>query len=92
MKIIALPLALILITLNTLAQNKPVPPKKPVTAKKPVVGATKSPVLMKNALDSFSYALGLSMAGFYKEQGVININTALVTRALKRCKSRKTQT
>lgn len=38
--------------------------------------------LMTNALDSFSYALGLSMAGFYKQQGIEEINTRLLMRAL----------
>lgn len=44
---------------------------------------------MKNAVDSFSYALGLSMAGFYKEQGVENINTTLVTKAINDMKAGK---
>jgi FKBP-type peptidyl-prolyl cis-trans isomerase FklB len=61
------------------AQTKPAPKKVAPAAKKPVAPAP----VMKNALDSFSYALGLSMASFYKEQGITNINTALVTKALK---------
>jgi FKBP-type peptidyl-prolyl cis-trans isomerase FklB len=44
---------------------------------------------MKNALDSFSYALGLSMANFYREQGVENINISLVSKALSDNKARK---
>lgn len=67
-------------------QTKPPPKKVATTAKKPA--APPAP-LMKNALDSFSYALGLSMAGFYKEQGITDINTALVTKALKDVKSGK---
>lgn len=67
------------------AQNKPA--AKPA-AKKPTTASKPAPV-MKNALDSFSYALGLSMAGFYKEQGVENINTDLVTQALKDSKAGK---
>lgn len=66
-------------------QTKPAPKKVATPAKKP---AAPAPV-MKNALDSFSYALGLSMAGFYKEQGVSDINTALVTKALKDVKEGK---
>src|SRR5690606_9911361 len=38
--------------------------------------------LMKNALDSFSYALGMSMAGFYKQQGIDELNTKLLIQAL----------
>lgn len=62
------------------SQTKPATKSTGSTKKKPV--AKQSTVSMKNAVDSFSYALGLSMAGFYKEQGVENINTALVTKAL----------
>jgi FKBP-type peptidyl-prolyl cis-trans isomerase FklB len=68
------------------AQTKPAAKKVATPAKKP---ATAPAPVMKNALDSFSYALGLSMAGFYKEQGVTDINTALVTQALRDVKSGK---
>nr|WP_281384583.1 FKBP-type peptidyl-prolyl cis-trans isomerase [Flavihumibacter stibioxidans] len=37
---------------------------------------------MKNATDSVSYAIGMSLASFYKEQGITNVNPSLVTRAL----------
>lgn len=62
--------------------------KKPVAVKKPAA-STSSPVLMKNALDSFSYAMGLSIATFYKEQGVQNINSSLVVKALNDIKAGK---
>ncbi len=68
------------------AQTKPAAKKVATPAKKTTTVA--APV-MKNALDSFSYALGLSMAGFYKQQGVTDINSALVTQALKDVKSGK---
>lgn len=47
--------------------------------------------VMKNALDSFSYALGISMASFYREQGVEDINTELVSQALSDVKSGSTK-
>ena len=72
---------LLVVTIAVSAQTKPATKKVATTAKKPSTAAP-APV-MKNALDSFSYALGLSMAGFYKEQGIKEINTALVTKALK---------
>ena len=72
---------LLVLTIAVSAQTKPAAKKVATTAKKPSTAAP-APV-MKNALDSFSYALGLSMAGFYKEQGIKEINTALVSRALK---------
>jgi FKBP-type peptidyl-prolyl cis-trans isomerase FklB len=61
--------------------------KKPATAKKPV-SAAPAPSL-KNAVDSFSYAIGLSIANFYKAQGVSNINTQLVMKALTDVKNNK---
>src|SRR5438067_13912860 len=61
-----------------LAQAK----KKPVAAtKKPATSASSASVL-KNADDSFSYAIGLSIASFYKAQGISNINNTLVLKAL----------
>jgi FKBP-type peptidyl-prolyl cis-trans isomerase FklB len=56
--------------------------KKPTTAaKKPAAAATQAPAL-KNAADSFSYAIGLSIASFYKAQGISDINNQLVLKAL----------
>lgn len=40
------------------------------------------PLLLKNASDSFSYAMGLSMASFYKQQGVSQVNTAIINKAI----------
>ena len=60
----------------------PAPAKKPATSaavKKPAAPA--GPVL-KNAKDSMSYAIGMSLANFYKDQGISDINTQLVSRAL----------
>jgi FKBP-type peptidyl-prolyl cis-trans isomerase FklB len=54
------------------------------TAKKPVAAhpvAATQPAL-KTADDSLSYAIGLSVAGFYKEQGVKTVNSALVAKAI----------
>src|SRR5688500_20258283 len=70
------------VTISVSAQTTPGAKKVATPAKKPA-SATQAAPVMKNALDSFSYALGLSMAQFYKEQGISEINTALVTKALK---------
>ncbi|MEJ7739149.1 MAG: FKBP-type peptidyl-prolyl cis-trans isomerase [Chitinophagaceae bacterium] len=51
------------------AQQKPKTPVKP------------QPV-MKTSLDSLSYALGLSLAQFYKQQGLKSVNTVLVSKAI----------
>ena len=61
--------------------------KKPAPASKPKAAVPQA--MMKNALDSFSYALGLSIANFYKEQGVQNINNNLVLKALNDTKAGK---
>ncbi|MBS1665918.1 MAG: FKBP-type peptidyl-prolyl cis-trans isomerase [Bacteroidetes bacterium] len=56
--------------------------------KKKAVGTTKkkSPTTtvttLKSADDSLSYAIGLSVAGFYKEQGMENVNATIVSKAI----------
>ena len=69
-------------SITLMAQTSRKPATK-TTTKAPVkTTTTASTVSMKSPLDSFSYALGLSIANFYKEQGVKNINNALVMKAL----------
>jgi len=51
-------------------------------AKKPVAKTTTPPFQLKNLEDSANYAMGLSIANFYRQQGVTKINSALVTRAI----------
>src|ERR1700722_6800969 len=52
----------------------------PATTHKPATAA--APVALKTTQDSLSYAIGLSVANFYKQQNITNINTALVMRAI----------
>jgi FKBP-type peptidyl-prolyl cis-trans isomerase FklB len=61
----------VLASMTSMAQTK---------AKTPVQAT--SPVSLKNATDSLSYAIGISVASFYKEQGVNNVNVSLVSRAI----------
>ncbi len=62
-----------------LAQTQP----HPSTAHKATSGTTAAaPVALKTTQDSLSYAIGLSVANFYKQQNITNINTVLVTRAI----------
>ena len=58
--------------------------KKPVAAAPKKTTTTAAPVapVLKNSADSFSYAIGLSIASFYKAQGISNINNTLVLKAL----------
>jgi FKBP-type peptidyl-prolyl cis-trans isomerase FklB len=94
MKKLLFTLAISVTVTSLMAQtaNKPAttPAKKPATttaAKKPATSAP-APAL-KNSLDSFSYAIGLSIANFYKAQGVEAINTQLVVKALNDFKANK---
>src|SRR6201999_2544151 len=59
--------------------------KKPATASH--TGGTTaakpaSTVTLKSIQDSLSYAIGLSVANFYRQQNITDINTAMVTRAI----------
>lgn len=71
-------LALFVTLITTIAALNAQPPKtitvKPTVAK-PV------PVL-KNINDSASYAIGVSVANFYKQQGIKSLSTALVSKAI----------
>jgi FKBP-type peptidyl-prolyl cis-trans isomerase FklB len=50
--------------------------------KKPVATSTSPTVQLKTLEDSANYAMGLSIANFYRQQGVTKINSALVTKAI----------
>jgi FKBP-type peptidyl-prolyl cis-trans isomerase FklB len=64
------------ITLPVLAQTA----THATAAHKPVAAA--APMALKTTQDSLSYAIGISVANFYKQQNITNINTALVVRAI----------
>ncbi|HYF29848.1 MAG TPA: FKBP-type peptidyl-prolyl cis-trans isomerase [Chitinophagaceae bacterium] len=57
---------------------KPKTPAKPAT--KPA--ATSSTPVLKNALDSFSYAMGVSVGSFCGQQGISGVNTAALLKGL----------
>lgn len=44
--------------------------------------AAPAPVALNSSIDSVSYALGVSLASYYKAQGVTQLNTALLSRAV----------
>lgn len=69
------------VTANAQAKKSSTPVKKPVPVK--------TTVGLKSAIDSFSYAIGLSIANFYNEQGVGNINNAMVLQALNDARAKK---
>jgi FKBP-type peptidyl-prolyl cis-trans isomerase FklB len=53
--------------------------KKSPTPKSKTAG---SDVVLKSAIDSFSYAAGLSIAGSMQQQGIDNINSEILSKAL----------
>lgn len=73
---------------QTPAQKKPVA-AKPNTAKPTAKAPVKPVVALKNSVDSFSYAIGLSLATFYKQQGITDINNTFVLKALNDVKAGK---
>lgn len=79
-KVIVLFVAVMTCTGIFAQQNaKPKPKVTPVA--KPKATPVAQPT-MKTALDSLSYALGLSLAEFYKQQGIKTVNTTLVSKAI----------
>jgi FKBP-type peptidyl-prolyl cis-trans isomerase len=81
MKKLLLSVLLITVTGMIWAQSntKTKPVAKVGTAK--MVAQQPAPKL-KNLNDSASYAIGVSVASFYKQQGITNLNTSLVSRAI----------
>jgi FKBP-type peptidyl-prolyl cis-trans isomerase FklB len=56
--------------------------KKAMPVSKPVATLTMNPAAFKNALDSFSYAAGMSVAESMQNAGVTKLNTQLVAKAM----------
>lgn len=56
--------------------------KKPVPVKKPASTTPATAPSLKSLTDSASYAIGLSVANFYSQQGIKNINQAMVSKAI----------
>ena len=55
---------------------------QPKTVKKSVAKTVVPAVIFKSQNDSLSYSIGMSLASFYKQQGITNINTVLLDRAV----------
>ena len=55
------------------------------TKKKSGAGAATpaTTIALNNETDSLSYSIGIMVASFYKQQGISNINDALVNKAIK---------
>ena len=68
----------LLIVMASVAQSKSKPTKAAPTSKP----AGTSSVAMKSSLDSFSYAIGMSVGRFYKQQGLTSIKTNLMLKGM----------
>ncbi len=68
---------MLVLCMNVMAQTKPAPAKKP--APKPAPAAP-SPVVLKNQVDSLSYAIGVLDGTFFKTQGVNKVNGQMLGR------------
>ena len=64
-------------------------PKPKTTPSKPTTSTTQAPAL-KTALDSFSYAMGMSLGSFCDQQGIDHINTSMVLKGLGDASKEKT--
>lgn len=70
--------SLTLISLSAIAQKT----RKPVAKTSRPATTTTSAKPFRNIADSASYALGMSVANFYKQQGFKDLNTTLIAKAI----------
>src|SRR5882757_1665642 len=63
------------------AQTTATAPKK-APVKKPATTSTVAAAALKTSSDSLSYAIGMSLANFYKQQGIKSVNTVMVNKAI----------
>lgn len=78
-------LACVLLSVMANAQNKPAPKKTTTSAKtttKKTTTTTSATPVLRNALDSFSYAMGMSLGNFCNSQGIKSVNTSMVLKGL----------
>jgi FKBP-type peptidyl-prolyl cis-trans isomerase len=88
-KIIILSFSVLFLMTAAQAQNKKPAPKPLSTGGKKTISTIKGLPVFKNLTDSASYAIGLSVINFYKQQGVDKINASLVAKAINDIQSNK---
>jgi FKBP-type peptidyl-prolyl cis-trans isomerase FklB len=78
------------IAFSGLAQTTAKPAANSTTpAHKTGTTTTAAPFALKNESDSISYAIGVSLANFYKQQNISNINTTILVHAVKDVEANK---
>ncbi|CAN5597198.1 FKBP-type peptidyl-prolyl cis-trans isomerase [soil metagenome] len=70
-----------LLALGAMAQTKPAA-KSPVKPAAKPVAATPAKIVLKNSLDSLSYAIGVLDASFFKQQGIEKLNYSIMSQAV----------
>jgi FKBP-type peptidyl-prolyl cis-trans isomerase len=68
-------LFMVVLFTNASAQTKPAPANKPAPKTAP---ATPAPTVLKNGVDSLSYAIGVLDGTFFKTQGVTKVNAQVL--------------
>ncbi|MBC9912198.1 FKBP-type peptidyl-prolyl cis-trans isomerase [Chitinophaga varians] len=76
-----------LLAMQGFSQAKPAPKAKPASHT-----ATAKPGLLKNRIDSVSYGIGVNIAENLKAQGLSNVNTTLLAKAVQDMLTNKTLT
>lgn len=81
--LLLIPALVVLLTSTAQPGKQPVKktPPKPAPAK-PAIVVRPMPGIFKSLNDSASYCIGMSVAGFCRQQGIAQINTALVTKSI----------
>lgn len=75
--------ALLVISCNTSKKSTRKDPSTKVVKADTPISAAPDTIVLKNMNDSASYAVGISVANFYKQMGIKELNTDLVALALK---------
>src|SRR4030095_13284236 len=78
MKRVILSMMTLVVVMISVAQNKSTS-KKPTPPKS---AGTSTALSLKSSLDSFSYAMGMSIGKFYKQQGINSIKTNLMLKGM----------
>lgn len=76
--------------LSVNAQTKPKVPAVKTVKLAADTAKTKTPTTLKNSLDSFSYALGMNVANNLRQQGIENVSSAAMVKAMNDVFKKKT--
>ena len=72
----------VLFSVAAAAQTKPTTKPSTTKPKAPTKPAATNTPALRNALDSFSYAMGMSMGNFCEKQGIVKVNNAVLLKGL----------